>query len=161
MVASVLPVIQYYKFTHEENRQFCEQKVCNMPLDNSDLESVSDISKAFLDCVGLEANYKSIGSLCIPRTATILPQFGLFQTLMTTLLSWIVFLSDPPENVQQVRIPALSDSVECSGNTYRFPFARQLYGENLAFMLVGAVILLVLGFAQVAFFSFPTERSSV
>jgi ABC-type multidrug transport system fused ATPase/permease subunit len=155
MVASVLPVIQYYKFTHEENRQFCERKVCDTPLDNFDLESVSDISKAFLDCVGLEANYKSIGSLCIPRAAAILPQFGLFQTLMTTLLSEIVFLSDPPEYVQQVLIPALDDSVECSGNTCRFPFARQLYGENLAFMLLGAAILLVLGFAQVAFFSFP------
>lgn len=126
-----------------------------MPLDDFDLGSVSDMPTAFLDCVGLDANYKSIGSLCIPLFAAILPQFGRFQTLMMTLLSEIVLESDPPEYVQQVLIPALGDSVDCSGNTCRFPFARQLYGENLGLMLLGAVILMILGCVQVAFFSFP------
>jgi hypothetical protein len=155
LVASVLPVIYYFKFTNEQDWEVCEKKVCNVPLENFDIDSVSDTPTAFLNCVGQAANYKSIGSLCIPAAAAILPQFGLFQTLMMTLLSEIVFLSEPPEYVQQVLIPALGDSVECSGNTCRFPFARQLYGENLGFMLLGAIILLVLGFAQVAFFSFP------
>jgi ABC-type Na+ transport system ATPase subunit NatA len=74
---------------------------------------------------------------------------------MTTLLSEIVFLSEAPEYVQQVLIPALGDSVECSGSTRRFPFARQVYGDNLGFMLLGAIILLIFGFAQVVFSPFP------
>jgi hypothetical protein len=81
--------------------------------------------------------------------------WSFFQTLITTLLSEIVLLSEPPEYVQQVLIPTLGDSVECSGNTCRFPLARQLYDENLGFMLMGAVILFILGFAQVAFSSYP------
>jgi ABC-type multidrug transport system fused ATPase/permease subunit len=158
LVASVLPVIYFYKFQNQDylGLEACEQNVCNTPLENFDIGSVSDISTAFLDCVGLDVNVKkSIGSLCIPAAAAILPQFGLFQTLMMTLLSEIVFVSDPPEYVQQVLIPALGDSVDCSGSTCRFPFARQLYGENLGFMLLGAIILLVLGLAQVTFYSFP------
>jgi ABC-type multidrug transport system fused ATPase/permease subunit len=157
LVVSVLPVVYYFKFSNQpyEDLLACQEKICNVPLENFDIESVSGMPTAFLDCVGLTANYRSVGSLCIPPSSAILPQFGLFQTLMTTLLSEIVFLSDPPEYVQEVLIPALGDSVECSGNTCRFPFARQLYGENLGFMLMGAIILLVLGFTQVAFFSFP------
>jgi hypothetical protein len=157
LVASVLPVVYYFKFKNQpyEDRLVCEQKVCDVPLEDFDIDSVSSMSTAFLDCVGLTANFKSVGSLCIPPSSAILPQFGLFQTLMTTLLSEIVFVSDPPEYVQEVLIPALGDSVECNGNTCRFPFARKLYGENLGYMLLGAIILLVLGFAQVAFFSFP------
>jgi ABC-type multidrug transport system fused ATPase/permease subunit len=157
LVVSVLPMVYYFKFTNQpfEDLSVCQQKICNVPLENFDIDSVASMPTAFLNCAGLTANQRSVGSLCIPSSSAILPQFGLFQTLMTTLLSEIVFFSDPPEYVQQVLIPALGDSVECSGNTCRFPFARQLYGENLGYMLLGAIILLVLGFAQVAFFSFP------
>jgi ABC-type multidrug transport system fused ATPase/permease subunit len=157
MVVSVLPVIYYFKFSNQpfEDLKVCQEKICYVPLESFDIDSVSDMPTAFLDCVGLTANYKNVASFCIPPSSAILPQFGLFQTLMMTLLSEIVFISDPPEYVQEILIPALGDSVECSGNTCRFPFARQLYGENLGFMLLGAIILLVLGFAQVAFFSFP------
>ena len=156
IVSSMGPLIAYFMLGLENGYESCISDICNMSADGF-TEGVT--GEKFLDCVGLEVNNGALGSLCIPAKAAILPQFGLFQMLSMTLLSDITFVSDPPEYVEETLIPALGDGVKCSGATCRFPYAQELYGKTLAFTVLGGILLLVLGFSFVSFFSFPDRFS--
>jgi len=93
---------------------------------------------------------------CAPSYVSLLPQFGLFQTLALTLFSNVVFYSDPPEYAEML-VDTLKQSGEpCSGTTCQFEYARQLYGEHIGYMLLGALLLLILGFIMSTLFLYPT-----
>jgi ABC-type multidrug transport system ATPase subunit len=160
LVVSSLPLGFYIaksSFESYESLEQCGWDICNTTLSSLNILNLGSNSKEFLNCVGLEVHQSSsaLGSLCIPPVASILPQFGLFQSLAMTLIGEIIFVSDPPEYVEQVLFPNLSGDVNCSGNTCVFPYSRWYYGATLGFMALGAVILLLLGIAQVSFFAFP------
>jgi len=117
-------------------------------------------NSAFLDCVGVETmgNYIGSGSLCVAARSSILPQFGIFNTLTMAWMGKIRFISDPPNYVEEVLIPNLiaNDSkVKCKGDTCVFPLANDLYWGNLGFMLLGAFLLLLLGCIMAYVLQFP------
>lgn len=156
LFASVAPLIFYFGANGQEYEEIvqCASRICGDP-SSLGSDSLDTAAEEFLNCVGLGVNSESIGSLCLNPVSAILPQFGLFQTLAMTLISDILFVSEPPEYVEQVLIPSLGGDVNCSGNTCTFPYTKWLYGVNLGFMALGAVILLVVGGILVSLFSFP------
>ena len=151
--ASVAPLVLYFQPNYDGLEQ-CTSNICSSLDDPSSLSS-----EEFLNCVGLNVNSGSIGSLCLNPVSAILPQFGLFQTMAMAIISDVIFVSEPPEYVEQVLVPSLGDAVACSGNTCVFPYTKWLYGVNIGFMTVGAFLLLILGVVQVSFFSFPGSIS--
>lgn len=120
--------------------------------------SVSNISKNsahFTECVGWRVSSPAIW--CSSPAASLLPQFGLFQSLALTLVSNIVFTSEPNKGyAAEVFVPSLSaGGSSCSGNTCNFSFTRNMFGQSLGYMLLGGIILLVLGIGIVAVSVFP------
>lgn len=94
---------------------------------------------------------------CAPSYVSLLPQFGLFQTLALTLFSNVVFYSEPSPEYAEMLVDTLKESGEpCSGTTCQFEYARQLYGEHIGYMLLGALLLLVLGLLMATLFLYPT-----
>ena len=111
----------------------------------------------FLNCVGFGVNGdQSYRSFCIPPSAGLLPQFGIFQSLSMAYMSDIRFIAEPPGYIEDKLIPAI-DALggKCKGDTCQFPYAAKLYALNLVFMLLGAMILLLMGFAGSAAVAFP------
>lgn len=158
LVASVVPLVFYFGAGGQDYEELaqCASNICGLAYPSSlGSDNLDSTAEEFLNCIGLDVNSASIGSLCLNPVSAILPQFGLFQTLAMTLISDIIFVSEPPEYVDQVLVPSLGSAVKCSGNTCTFPYTKWLYGVNLGFMAVGAVILFVLGVILVSFFSFP------
>jgi hypothetical protein len=156
LVASITPLICYYflapKFVND-----CVGDNFNQELCGSNQNPLGTSGREYLNCVGLLVS-QAQSSLCLPRSTAILPPFGLFHLLSMALISDITFVSDPPEYVEEVFIPSIGGDF-CSGSTCQFPFAHDRYGMYLGFMLLGAFLLLLLGFCLVTFFSFPSGVS--
>jgi hypothetical protein len=70
----------------------------------------------FLNCAGQTVNPYSLSSFCVPSRASLLPQFGIFQTLSMTYFAQVKFESDPPGFVEEVLIPSIQGA-NCKGNT--------------------------------------------
>ncbi|KAL7536544.1 hypothetical protein ACHAXR_007230, partial [Thalassiosira sp. AJA248-18] len=107
------------------------------------LFTFDNVTGDFVDCVGWFITNPLI--YCTPAYAGILPQLGLFQTLALTLMSDIVFYSEPKEYAEEFVTKLVEGGAKCAGNRCNFEYARQLYGENLGYMFLGALLLLVLG----------------
>ena len=116
---------------------------------------VSTSANALVECVGWTVSNPHI--LCTPTVASILPQFGLFQTLALAIMSNVVFTSEPNEAyAKEVFIPSLSaGGAICSSNSCSFSFVRNMYGESLGYMLLGGIALFILGIGMVGIFLFP------
>eukprot|EP00339_Tiarina_fusa_P012759 CAMPEP_0117055772 /NCGR_PEP_ID=MMETSP0472-20121206/38691_1 /TAXON_ID=693140 ORGANISM="Tiarina fusus, Strain LIS" /NCGR_SAMPLE_ID=MMETSP0472 /ASSEMBLY_ACC=CAM_ASM_000603 /LENGTH=1686 /DNA_ID=CAMNT_0004771953 /DNA_START=109 /DNA_END=5169 /DNA_ORIENTATION=- len=124
---------------------------------NSDFY-LNNTGTEFLNCVGAQTmnNYLGYGTLCVPARSSMLPQFGIFNTLTMTYFAKIRFLSNPPNYVEDILIPNLiANDVKCSGDTCTFPLADGLYWGNLAYMLLGAFLLLILGCIMAFVLEFP------
>jgi HAMP domain-containing protein len=67
----------------------------------------------------------------------------------------IRFISEPEGYVREVLIPQIQGA-SCDGDVCQFPYAKELYGLNLVFMLVGAVLLLILGYFMASILAFPS-----
>jgi hypothetical protein len=156
LAASITPLICYY-FLAPKFVDDCFRDICNEDLSMASNANLGTSGREFLDCVGLQVSQAS-SSLCLPRSTAILPPFGLFHLLSMALISEITFISEPPEYVEEVFIPSIGGDF-CSGSTCQFPFAHDRYGMYLGFMLLGAFLLLLLGFCLVTFFSFPSGIS--
>jgi ABC-type multidrug transport system fused ATPase/permease subunit len=158
LFVSILPLSFFLRGSgqDEEGLAQCVLNICSPDdLSSFSIDNLRSNGQEFLNCVGFDVNYDSVGSLCLPPVAAILPQFGLFQTLAMTIISDIILISDPPEYVEQVLIPSFGGDVKCSGGTCVFPYTKWVYGVNLGYMAVGAIILLFVGIILVSFFSFP------
>jgi ABC-type multidrug transport system ATPase subunit len=108
----------------------------------------------FLNCVGLEVNSFAYSQYCFPPSAALLPQFGLFQTLSMTYTSKLRFVSEPENYVRDVFIPSIQDA-KCNGDTCVFPQANRVYGLNILFMFIGAIIFVLLGCMMAYVLAFP------
>ena len=155
LVASVAPLIKYFIPLKESELIECSSRIDPNKVCFGGSFTSDDTTEEFLNCVGVQIN--SYQSLCIPAYAAILPQFGVFQTLAMALMSDIKFTSQPEGYVSEVLMPSMSGT-DCSGNICKFPYAQALYGQNLGFLLVGAVILLILGVAIASIVAFPTGK---
>jgi len=120
---------------------------------------VSDVAansaNDFVECAGWRVGNPIV--LCSSTAASILPQFGLFQSLALTLMSNVVFTSAPNKSyAADVLIPSLSaGGASCTGNSCNFSFVRNMYGESLGYMVLGGICLLVLGIGIVCVSVFP------
>mmetsp|Transcript_22129 Transcript_22129/g.48128 ORF Transcript_22129/g.48128 Transcript_22129/m.48128 type:complete len:1680 (-) Transcript_22129:165-5204(-) len=93
---------------------------------------------------------------CTPAHVSILPQMGLFQTLALTLMSDIVFYSEPKEYVDKFTAKLVEGGASCSGNNCKFDYARQAYGKNLGYMFLGAILLVILGVVMATVMIYPS-----
>merc|ERR1712013_865215 len=109
----------------------------------------------FVECVGFAELVERGPIYCTPAHAGILPQMGLFQTLALTLLSDIVFYSEPEEYVEEFTAKLVEGGASCSGSRCKFAYARQLYGENIGFMILGAILLMILGVVMATVLMYP------
>ena len=122
-------------------------------------ELVSTMAKRngsdFIECVGWKVTSPAV--YCTSTAASILPQFGLFQSLAFSIMSNVVFTSQPNESyVSEVLVPNLSSGgAKCTGSTCNFSFMTNLYGQSLGYMLLGAIILLFVGVGIVGVRVFP------
>eukprot|EP00573_Skeletonema_grethae_P008746 CAMPEP_0201706040 /NCGR_PEP_ID=MMETSP0578-20130828/47609_1 /ASSEMBLY_ACC=CAM_ASM_000663 /TAXON_ID=267565 /ORGANISM="Skeletonema grethea, Strain CCMP 1804" /LENGTH=1815 /DNA_ID=CAMNT_0048194413 /DNA_START=88 /DNA_END=5535 /DNA_ORIENTATION=- len=123
---------------------------------DEDVSSVATSSaNAFVECAGWAVSNPYL--LCTSTAASILPQFGLWQSLALTLVSNIVFTSEPNEAyAAEYFIPKLSaGGASCSGNSCNLSVVRNMYGESLGYMVLGGICLLVLGVGIVCVSVFP------
>lgn len=104
---------------------------------------LDNANSTFVECVGQELLATNLLIFCLPTEASILPQIGLFHTLSLSLMSSVVFYSEPANYATEVFVPNLKAS--CSGNSCAFDYVRTVYGSSLGYMFLGAVLLLVLG----------------
>lgn len=119
--------------------------------------TLDSLNGDFVECVGLVQYFERAPVYCTPAYAAILPQMGLFQTLALTLQSDIVFYSDPEEYVDEFTAKLVVGGASCSGSRCKFAYARQLYGENIGFMIVGAILLMILGVGMATVMIYPTS----
>ena len=115
----------------------------------------SNVDADFVNCAAYELNSDGLASFCIPPSAALLPQYGLYQMLSMTHSSKIKFISEPAGFVQDVLIPQLDNHVQCSGDICTVPRASTLYGLNFLYMIIGSVVLLILGIAVSFTCGFP------
>ena len=119
--------------------------------------SLDSVTSDFVHCVGVQINLPAMGIYCSPSYASLLPQIGLFHTLALTLMSDIVFYSEPKEYVSEVLFPRLdATGASCSGNSCRWSYGKSMYSGHLGYMFLGAVLLLILGIAMAYTFLFPS-----
>ena len=109
----------------------------------------------FVDWVGVQITDPFL--LCSPPVVSLLPQVGLFNTIALTLMSDVVFYSEPPEYAETFVANLQAGGESCSGNHCKFQYARQLYGKNLGYMFLGAMILLVIGLSMATLWIYPSS----
>lgn len=133
------------------------ESVCVFNNQNSCYESEFTIENAnggFVEYVGWLMTNPFVA--CTPAYAGILPQIGLFQTLALTLMSDIVFYSEPEEYVGKFTAELVKRGASCLGSRCKFQHARKLYGKNLGFMFVGAVLLMDIGLVVATVMLYPS-----
>ncbi|CAJ1959846.1 unnamed protein product [Cylindrotheca closterium] len=114
----------------------------------------NNTAEEILNCAGLQISSSGIGHYCMDPAASLLPQISLLQSLIMAYYSRVTLVSQPEKYVEQVLIPSF-EGVSCDGNTCEFPLANQIFRENMLFMFLGAIILLVLGIFLTCLLAFP------
>lgn len=130
---------------------------CTKYIQSSSLESqftLDNANKEFVELIGLRMSDPYL--YCTPSYVSILPQMGLFNTLSLTLMSDIVFYSEPEDYANEFIAKLVEGGASCSGNRCKFDYARQLYGKNLGYMVLGAIILTILGLLMATFMIYPS-----
>ena len=165
MAACVAPLIFYIVQAARSNLFFFQdcllevQKVANCT--NVFTRTIDDVGDDFVDCLGLEMTDPFIYPLfCSPTYTAILPQWGLFQTLALTLQSDIVFYSDAEGDsaqLDELMTKMVGEGAACSGNRCSFGFVQKLYRQNIAWMFLGSILLLVLGVLMATLFIYPPK----
>ncbi len=95
--------------------------------------------------------------LCTPAYVSILPQIGLFNTLLLSLVSQVVISTEPEEYLDDFISQLKGRGASCSGSQCKLEFATQLYAKNIGFMFVGAILLSIIGFVMATLFIYPTS----
>jgi hypothetical protein len=148
VLASILPLAKYLTWD-EDDHMDCLSKFNSSTVCSS--FNISTANEQFLDCVGSRLSERN--TYCMSPVASILPQYAIFQELSLTLISEITFISEPAEYLDQVFMPSVGG--HCKGDTCKFPHVKKLFGQNLGFELLGAVILLCLGMFLTELVVFP------
>jgi len=108
----------------------------------------------FLNCAGKLASSSYVGGLCVPKSAALLPQYGLLQGIGLTWMGKVKLISEPAGYVENILMPRMSGDY-CDGTTCEFPYARELWGETMGFTVLGGVLLFILGFVLISILTFP------
>lgn len=160
LAACASPMIYYvfafYSVSWTNSDSQLRECLTNIPrLDNS--TTIENAGSNFVEVVGWQITDQSL--LCTPAMVSILPQMGLFQTLTLSLVSEIVFYSEPQEYADQFINQLIQGGASCSFQNRQctFKHAQLLYGKNLGFMLVGAIILTSLGMVMAKLTIYPTS----
>lgn len=156
LAACVSPVILYATNAIDPYQRFLGN--CTEYIQSEDLLSaftLDNVNGDFVELVGF-GKIADPFIYCTPAYAAILPQMGLFQTLALTLQSDIVFYSEPEEYAEQFITKLVEGGASCSGNHCKFEYARQLYGQNLGWMVLGAILLLIFGVGIATVMIYPT-----
>ncbi len=127
----------------------------NIPrVDNT--TTIHNAGSNFVELVGWAITDQAL--LCTPATVSILPQMGLFQTLALSLFSEIVFYSNPEDYADQFVNQLIEGGASCSYQKRQctFNYATDLFGKNVGFMSVGAIILTVMGMMMTTLTIYPT-----
>lgn len=123
-------------------------------------ETLSEKEK--LNCIGLELMLSSSNgyasdtmisfvSLCAPKVASILPQYGIFQLLLVLLMKRMKF-----KNI------VFDNSDYCSGTTTQvceIPFMQDFFRAHGSYLVLGIVILNALGIPLFYMFWSPSSLS--
>ena len=159
LAACVSPMIYYifgyfsvYWTNSDTHLRDC---LTNIPrIDNS--TTINNAGSNFVELVGWAITDQAL--LCTPAKISILPQIGLFQTLALSFFSEIVFFSEPAEYAEQFINQLIEGGASCSSKTSQctFKYATLLYGKNLGFMFIGAVLLTIIGFVMAKLTIYPT-----
>ncbi|GFH45835.1 hypothetical protein CTEN210_02309 [Chaetoceros tenuissimus] len=124
-------------------------------------ETLSEKEK--LNCIGLELMLSnsndyafdtmiSFVSLCAPKVASILPQYGIFQLLLVALMKRI-----------KIKNVVFDNSDYCSGTTTQvceIPFMQDLFRAHGSYLVLGIVILNAVGIPLFYMVWSPTPRKS-
>jgi ABC-type multidrug transport system ATPase subunit len=110
----------------------------------------------FVEWVGWQVT-PALNMLCTPAYVSILPQIGLFNTLLLSLMSQIVISTEPEEYLDDFISQLKGGGASCSGSQCKFEYATQLYAKNIGFMFVGALLLSILGLVMATLFIYPTS----
>lgn len=160
LAACASPVIYYifafYSVSWTNSDSQLRECLTNIPrVDNS--TTIENAGSNFVEFVGWKITDQSL--LCTPAMVSILPQMGLFQTLALSLVSEIVFYSEPQEYADQFINQLIQGGASCSFQNRQCTFnhAQLLYGKNLGFMFVGAIILTSLGMLMAKLTIYPTS----
>ena len=166
LAAGIVPMISYFinygRYDYNEQLQECERSVCDTNRSEFNVTTVGSIGREFLNCAGFDAHYYdySFHALCQTSVSSILPQYGFFEGLTSLFMARLIFTSDPPGYVENVLMPAIGGNAKCSGISCTFPRAVELYVQQMGWMILGGFILLVIGYAQVSMFVFPSTTAS-
>jgi len=109
----------------------------------------------FVEWVGWQVTDATL--LCTPAYVSILPQIGLFNTLLLSLMSQVVISTEPEEYLDDFISQLKGRGASCSGSQCKLEYATQLYAKNIGFMFVGALLLSILGFVIATLFIYPTS----
>ncbi len=100
----------------------------------------------FVEWVGWQVT-PALNMLCTPAYVSILPQIGLFNMLLLSLMSQI------DDFISQLK----GGGASCSGSQCKFEYATQLYAKNIGFMFVEALLLSIFGLVMATHFIYPTS----
>lgn len=113
--------------------------------------------ESHLNCIGIDLFSQSLElvsllSLCAPKYASLLPQFGAFQMLVATLLD-------------RIKIDGIifDNDDHCSGDAQqvcKFPFAQRMYNQHSTFFFLGTVLLNIVGLCLFVLVWSPTSKRS-
>ena len=124
----------------------------------SDLNLTNLAQNYKLNCIGMDMinsgrdGFISLISLCGPKYASLLPPFGAFQMLVTTLFSNIKIDGSPFDNDDY-----------CNGDTQqicKFPFAQKMHRQHRNFFFLGAILLNAIGLCLFAWVRKPSSKMS-
>ena len=156
LVACASPAILYimnildYEF--QENCAGNLQRV----IDSGSGITLDNAGSNFVEWVGWYVT-TDINALCTPAYVSILPQIGLFYTLLLSLMSQVVISMEPEEYLDDFISQLKGGGASCSGSQCKFEYATQLYAKNIGFMFVGAILLSILGLVMATLFIYPTS----
>lgn len=155
LVACASPAILYlmksfdYEFT--ENCFGNLQRV----IDSGSGITLDNAGSNFVEWVGWQVTDPTL--LCTPAYVSILPQIGLFNTLLLSLMSQVVISTEPEEYLDDFISQLKGRGASCSGSQCKLEYATQLYAKNIGFMFVGALLLSILGLVMATLFIYPTS----
>ena len=158
LVASASPAI--LNLMNSFDYEFTENCFGNLQhvIDPGSGITLDNAGSNFVEWVGWQVTDPSaLILLCTPAYVSILPQIGLFNTLLLSLVSQVVISTEPEEYLDDFISQLKGRGASCSGSQCKLEYATQLYAKNIGFMFVGAILLSIIGFVMATLFIYPTS----
>jgi ABC-type multidrug transport system ATPase subunit len=160
LTSSITPILhQFLTSTSPESYMIaiddCKRRISPRQDCSTEAFSLGKITKDDLNCLGAELG--NLRSLCQPLAVGLLPQYGFFQMLSTTLYWRISFVSESAELVPLLTRSFASAGLNCDASSCEFPFAQNYFWHMMGYEVLAVTILLLLGIGVSVAFSFPPE----